>query len=126
MTDEQLSDEAEATVSASSAELSARTARRKLELTEPDQALTERLNVHSVSCLREVRDLRGGRETRSSLCSTDRLERARHTWRSPLFAYWRASLGLGPHRFERDRAATYVAMKAAMPRGQSWATRIVI
>ncbi len=57
MTDEQLSDEAEATVSASSPELWALTARRKLELTEPDQLLKERLNVHSVLCLREVLDL---------------------------------------------------------------------
>ncbi|MFF0158130.1 DUF4357 domain-containing protein [Streptomyces sp. NPDC005263] len=57
LTDEQLADEAEATVSDPSAELPALTARRKLDLPEPDQALTDRLNVHSASWLREVRDL---------------------------------------------------------------------
>jgi 5-methylcytosine-specific restriction protein B len=57
LTDEQLADEAEATVTDPSAELPALTARRKLELPEPDQALTDRLHVHSVSWLREVRDL---------------------------------------------------------------------
>ncbi|WP_086563013.1 hypothetical protein [Streptomyces africanus] len=57
LTDEQLADEAEATVSDPSAELPALTARRKLERSKPDQALTERLNVHRASWLREVRDL---------------------------------------------------------------------
>lgn len=57
LTDEQLADEAEATVSDPSAELPALTARRPLELPEPDQALTDRLNVHEVVWLSEVRDL---------------------------------------------------------------------
>ncbi|MFD5708954.1 DUF4357 domain-containing protein [Streptomyces pharetrae] len=57
LTDEQLADEAEATVSDPSAELPALTARRKLELPEPDQALADRLHVHTVSWLREMCDL---------------------------------------------------------------------
>ncbi|MFI1352447.1 DUF4357 domain-containing protein [Streptomyces sp. NPDC020898] len=57
LTDEQLADEAEATVSDPNTELPAQTARRKPTLPEPDQALTDRLNVHNVSWLREVRDL---------------------------------------------------------------------
>ncbi|MER6839671.1 DUF4357 domain-containing protein [Streptomyces platensis] len=57
LTDEQLADEAKATVDDPSTELPAITARRELELPEPDQALADRLHMHEVSWLREVREL---------------------------------------------------------------------
>ncbi|MFG3509166.1 DUF4357 domain-containing protein [Streptomyces sp. NPDC047821] len=57
LTDDQLADEAEATVSSPGAEPPALTARRPLELPEPDQSLADRLHVHTTSWLSEVRDL---------------------------------------------------------------------
>ncbi|MEU1803019.1 DUF4357 domain-containing protein [Streptomyces sp. NPDC019937] len=55
--DEELEEEAEATDRDPSVEIPAITARRKLELPEPDEELTRKLLVHKVDWLREVRDL---------------------------------------------------------------------
>ena len=55
--DQELADEAEASGADPSVEIPALAARRKLELREPDQKLTDDLLIHKLEWLREIRDL---------------------------------------------------------------------